>query len=81
MKIGELEMIDDFDNQTLIQKTKDIHGELYHRINSLQVQVNRLVEENRRLIIRNNDLQKRTFTQEEMNQMRKTFEHALEYLK
>ena len=62
------------DNQELIQSTKNLHGRLYHRINSLQVQVNRLREENTRL-------RKNSFSAEEVKRMRETFEHALEYLK
>jgi hypothetical protein len=34
-------------NQDLIQHCKDANGKLYHRLNSLQVQVNRLREENK----------------------------------
>jgi len=41
--------VDHVSNAALIQSTKDIHGRLYHRINSLQVQINRLREENKQL--------------------------------
>ena len=68
-------------NQELIQRTKDLHGELYHRINSLQVQINRLVLENKELKGENIRLKRQSFTDDEISQMRKTFEHALEYLK
>ena len=36
-------------NQDIIQASKDQNGILYHRLNSLQVQVNRLREEKDRL--------------------------------
>ena len=62
------------DNAALIQSTKDIHGQLYHRINSLQVQVNRLREENSRL-------KKQSFSNAEIQKIREAFEHALEFLK
>ncbi len=44
-----MDMPQELNNQELIEEAKTLHGQLYHRINSLQVQVNRLREENKRL--------------------------------
>jgi len=64
----------ELDNQAIIQQCKDSNGILYHRLNSLQVENNRLREENKRL-------EKLSFSKDEIRKMRETFEHALEYLK
>lgn len=67
-------------NQELIQKSKDIHGELYHKINSLQRDLNISLENNKRLQDKIDELRKTSFTPAEHSEIIKSFKQAINLL-